>query len=111
MALMKRMIDMVRSDEEKLASRMEGMFSPMIDTPDVPPGLCLCLTEAELEKLDLEDECEIGDLLHATIMAKVTSISKNDNSAGCKVRIELSIVAMSIENEMEESPGEEDEME
>lgn len=109
MATMKRMTDMTRSDDEKSAARTENMFPPSIEhTPDVPPGLCICLTEAELTKLDLDDECEVGDLLHCMIMARVTSILKNDGPSGKKCRIELSVIAMSIEDESTESPYEDE---
>ncbi len=109
MATMKRMTDMTRSDEEKSAARMEGMFPPSIEhTPDVPPGLCIHLTHDDLAKLDLEDDCEIGDLLHCTIMAKVTSISKNSDGGGNKCRIEMSIIAMAVEDESTEDPAEEE---
>jgi hypothetical protein len=109
MAGFRHMVDMERSDEEKAASRMENMYPPALpDMPDVPPGLCICLTEAELEKLDLDDDAEIGDLLHLMCMAKVTSISKQDTGNGPKCRIELAIVMMSVENEDTEDEDEDD---
>lgn len=100
MAAFKHMVSMERSDDEKAAAHVENMYPPSIsDMPDVPAGLCICLTEAELEKLELDDDCEIGDLLHMKCMAKVTSISKHDHGAGSKVRIEMAIVLMSLEDE------------
>jgi hypothetical protein len=103
------MVDLQRTDDEKAEARMEMYASPMSDMPDVPSGLCICLTEAELEKLDLDDDAEVGDYLHGRFMAKVTSIAKNDSGTGAKCRIELSIVAMSVdENESTEDPAEDE---
>jgi hypothetical protein len=100
MAGFTRMVSMERTDDEKASAHIESMYPPSLsDMPDVPAGLCLCLTEAELEKLDLDDDCEIGDLLHLKCMAKVTSISKHDHGAGSKVRIELAVILMSVEDE------------
>lgn len=108
MASFSRMVDMTRSDAEKTQEHLDSMFpSAIANTPDVPHGLCICLTESELSKLDLDDDCEVGDLLHCNIMAKVTAISKNDNGNGAKCRIEMSIIFMAIEDESDEIPGEE----
>lgn len=110
MASFTHMTDMTRTDDEKSKERMESMLSSPFDhMPDVPSGLCICLTEAELEKLDLDDSAEVGDYLHGRFMARVTSVSKNDHGGGAKCRIEMSLVALSIdENESTEDPGEDD---
>lgn len=99
MAAFKHMVSMARSDDEKTAAHLESMFPPTVNTPDVPHGLCICLTEAELEKLDLDDDAQIGDMIHGFFMARVTSISKNDNGAGAKCRIELAITDLALEDE------------
>lgn len=107
MAAFTHMTDMQRTDEEKAEARSEMFDSPVSNMPDVPYGLCICLTEQELKKLELDDDAEVGDLLHGRFMAKVTSVSKNDTGSGTKCRIEMAIVAMSVdENESTEMPGE-----
>jgi hypothetical protein len=104
MAKFRNMVSMKRTPEEKADARVENMYPPPIaDMPDVPPGLCLCLTETELEKLSLSDECEVGDTIHLVALAEVTSISKTDTGAGCKCRIELAIVSLSCEDESDEA--------
>lgn len=103
MASFRHMVDVQRTDEEKADARSEMFGSGASEMPDVPPGLCICLTESELEKLDLEQDAEIGDMLHGMFMARVTSISKP--SAG-KCRVELGIFALSIEDESTEGEGE-----
>lgn len=100
----RHMVDMTRSRGEKAEEVAETMPSVM-DIPDVPYGLCLCLTETELEKLGLDDDCEVGDLLHLFCMTKVTSVSKHDSGNGPNIRIELAIISMSVEDEAtEEAP-------
>ena len=110
MASFTHMTDLTRSDEEKHKEHMASILaSPMDHMPDVPPGLCICLTETELEKLDLDDDAEVGDYLHGRFMARVTSVSKNDSGGGAKCRIELSLIALAIdENESTEDPDEEE---
>ena len=68
-----------------------------------PYGLCIRLTEKDLEKLNLDEDVEAGDYLHCVIMAKVTSVSRHHHdtedgvNSGCCV--EMQIVAMSVEDE------------
>ena len=83
--------------------------SPISDgMSDVPPGLCICLTERELEKLDRDSDLEVGDLVHLFAMAKVTSISKSDSGDGEKCRVEMGIIALAAESENDEDSPDED---
>ena len=108
MAKFRHMVDMERTPEEKAEQRIQNMYPPAIaDMPDVPPGLCLRLTEVELAKLDIDDDCEVGDTIHLVAFAKVTSISKQDTTSGCRCSIELAIVSMTCEDEDDEAEGEE----
>ena len=106
---MATMVDMRRSPEEKAEQHLKMMLPSSLETPDVAPGLCLCLTHEELAKLDLDDDCEVGDLIHLFAMAEVTAVSKNDRGSGKECRIELAVVAMRVENESTEGPVEDDE--
>lgn len=96
-----KMVSMERTPEDKEEIAEEAMPGPA-NVPDVPYGLCLCLTEQELEKLDLDDECEVGDMIHLFAMARVTSISKNDTGTGTKCRIELAVTDLAVEDEDDE---------
>ena len=66
----------------------------------------ITLTEVELEKLELDadalDGAEVGDMVHIFAMAKITSMSKEQTSNGCRCRIELAITDMAVEDEDEE---------
>ena len=98
--MFRRMVDMRRTAEEKEEDREEmsvGLSAPSI--PDVPYGLRLCLTHDELDKLGLDADCEVGDMIHLFAMAEVTSISKNDNGNGPECRVELSITHLGCEDE------------
>lgn len=97
MALMQRSGDLVSmelDDEDKT----DMMMPEVAQGPDFPYGLRICLTDAELEKQGLSDECEVGDALYFRACARVTSVSKTES--GC--RIEMQIEAMCPDPEMHE---------
>ncbi len=72
--------------------------------PQYPYGLRICLCDAELDKLGLKADCDVGDLVDMRCFATVTSVSKSQRAdgTGC-CRVELQIERMSVENEMTES--------
>ncbi len=92
------MISMARTPED-IKDIVETQQPEM---PIYPYGLCISLTHDELEKLDLDADCEIGDMVHLMAMAKVTSVSKNETTDGETCRIELQITDLSVEDEDEE---------
>jgi len=105
MADWSRFVSMELDDEDKI----DLAIGPGIEAqPDYPYGLRICLTSRELDKLGLEDDCEIGDMLDLRCFARVTSISKTDGPAGPGCRIELQITDIAAENEMDEGPGDDD---
>ena len=107
MAGIRNYVDMRRT----MAEKVEDILPPSIsEMPDVAPGLCLCLTEDELEKQDIDvDTLDVGDVIHMAAFAKITSISKHDREAGSTSRVELSIVQLAIEDEsVEVESGDED---
>ena len=102
------MVDMKRTPAEK-TKEADQMIPTPASRPDYPWGLCISLTQEELDKLDLDDEVEVGDMVHLHAMAKVTSVSKTDNEAtGPCCRVELQITHIAAEDEEEEN--EEDEV-
>ena len=60
-----------------------------------PYGLCISLSEVELEKLGLDDDVDVGDMLHLRVMVKATSVHKHET--GC--RIECAIISGKVEDE------------
>lgn len=92
-------------DDEKQFDTVYPM--PMPETPRYPCGLRICLTHDELEKLGLDDECEIGDMIHIRAFAAVTCVSKQETNGEKSCRIELQIEKMQVENEADEMPDDE----
>ena len=88
-----KLVSMANDEAEPTMPEM-----PMV--PDYPYGLRICLTDAELSKLEMGTDCEIGDMIDLRCFARVTSVSKNDGPDGPTCRVEMQIESMSCENEM-----------
>ena len=103
-----KMVSMARSEGEKAEAVAEMMAPPSPSKmPDFPYGLCITLTEDELEKLDIEDDgIEIGDTIDLRAFAKVTSISKRQEGGRECCRVELQIEQLAVEDEDHEKSGE-----
>lgn len=94
-----KLIDLELDDEDQ----MDACLPMPCDRPRYPYGTRICLTEKELEKLGLEADCDIGDVIDIRCFATVTSVSKNETESGCTSRVELQIEKMAVEPEMGES--------
>lgn len=70
----------------------------MPDKPDYPPGLCICLTSDECEKLGIDPtEATVGGTFVFMAMARITSVSMNDSEMGGEChRIEAQIEQLGI---------------
>lgn len=91
--------DMAKSPEEM----KESMDCQMPGMNLYPYGLCISLDQESLEKLELVDELQIGDMIHLFCLAEVTSISKNTTDKGEQNRAELQIKFMAADEEDEEN--------
>lgn len=91
-----KMVDM-RREPQKEEAVPEAI--PAADGPSYPYGLCICLGNEELEKLNLDPSCEVGDTIDLRAFAKVTSVSMNDYGGKPQHRIELQITQLAVENE------------
>lgn len=95
----RKLVDMARSAQEQKDSAIPMMMNePLYDY-----GLHLCLNNESLEKLNLDTDVEVGDLLDFRALAKVTSVSKNDTGDGEKCRVELTLTHIGVENESTEA--------
>lgn len=86
-----KLVDLERDDDAKLD--VNAAFPDL--APDYPMGLRICLCRAELDKLGLDTDCNIGDMIDMRCFGEVTSVSKD--------RVEIQIQKMAVENEMTES--------
>jgi hypothetical protein len=94
-----KLVDMELDDEDK----MDACCPIPCPKPDYPYGLRISLTHKELEKLGLEPDCEVGDMIDIRCFAVVRSVSLNDSDNGQTCCIELQIEKMAVEDEMNES--------
>ena len=68
-----------------------------------PYGLSISLGDAELKKLGLTNDCEVGEFVHLFCMAKVTGKSSNDTESGERNCVNLQITHMGCESEDSEN--------
>lgn len=102
-----KMVSMARTTEEKDEQRERDMYpQPVSEMSDYPYGLCISLDDEILEKLDLDGDCEVGDVIDLRVFAKVTSVNKRQVNGDDECRIELQITELAVENETTEEPGE-----
>lgn len=73
------------------------------NTPRYPWGLCLSIENEQLDKLDLDGDCEVGDVIHLCCMAKVTSVSCRETEGKEDRRIELQVTDIAVEDEDREN--------
>ena len=104
MAHLRPMVSMELDDESKLDAPQPY---PMASKPDFPYGLQICLSEKEFEKLDLDpSKAFVGGIVHLFALARITSVSSVERSQGSSDRVELQIIALSVESEDEENEDE-----
>ena len=106
MKVMPPMVDMKRTPAEAQAQQIETATPP-----EYPYGLCISFGNEEMEKLGLDDDVQVGDMLHMHCMAKVTSVSSHDHeTSGKHCRIELQITHIQAEDEEAENKEAEEKM-
>lgn len=96
------MVDMARTLEDLNEERA------LYAEPMYPAGLAICLTNAELDRLELS--AEVGDVLHMVCLVKVTSVAKREGPSGEECRMEMQIIDVEVlENETTEYQEQESE--
>ena len=75
----------------------DGKFEPL----ENPPAICLC--DGEFDKLDVDDDCKKGDMLHLIGMARVERTNDPQFGEG-SATLQITHLAVA-ENESEESRG------
>jgi hypothetical protein len=97
--MMQILVDMALPYEEA-EEEAEGEAQLKYHGPKYPYGLCIRLSNDELEKLGLAELPEVNDGMSFTAMAKVTSVSDNQYADGTHSRVvELQITHMALGEE------------
>ena len=97
-----QMTSMEYEDEDKLDACCP---MPMPSRPDFPYGLRITLTDKELDKLKIDHaDAFVGGIFHGHFMARITSVSADENNGGKSCRLEAQIEDLAIESEDEETP-------
>lgn len=95
-----KFIDLAKTDEEKIDSVRP---LPMPDVPDYPYGCRICLTEAEISKLGLDDDnFQVGEVIDIRALGTVTSVSASDGEYGQSRRVEIQLEKIAVEIEDDE---------
>lgn len=101
MARLNPMVSMEMDDESILDAAMP---IPMPERQRFPYGLRICLTDKEMDKMELDiGDAVVGGMVHLHAMARITSVSQNDTPDGKCGRVELQIEDMCVESEDEEN--------
>lgn len=113
MVMVRNMVSMAKTPAEVAEEVAESTYpkSPAAIAADVskyPYGLCLALTEEEMEKMGLDySDVEVGDTIHLFAFAKVTSVSARETQGGKNCcRVELQITDLEVDDEDHEAPAE-----
>ena len=80
---------------------MELHDEDQFDMPEkmrYPPGLRICLTHEEIDRLGLDRGCKPGDYIHIQAFATVTAVNLSEDAC----RVELQIEKLAVEDELEE---------
>lgn len=103
MDILPKFIDMAKKPIELGEEANEAMSPAAMPQNLYPYGLCICLTQEDLDKLNLSGDVEADDTVHLHALAKVTSVSKRATTSGTDTRIELQITHLAAESEDEEN--------
>lgn len=82
-------------DEQKLDAPMPIR---MPSKPDFPFGLRICLTNCELDKLNLDiSEAVVGGIVHGQFIGRITNVSASDGDTGPSSRTEIQIESLCLD--------------
>ncbi len=93
------MIDMARTPKDMISDGSGAIMGIGMLHDRYPCGLSISMDHIDLEKLGLDDNCDVGDILQGSILAKVTSVSRRDTPRGPECRVEMQITNISVGGE------------
>lgn len=92
------MTDMSVTPEQVPSDNLAAPIT-MDEQAHYPYGLCISLTEKEMDKLGLMPDCEVGHVIEFHAMARVMAISASASEHSSTCRIELQIENMDLDDE------------
>lgn len=95
-------VDLGKTPEEK-AEEAKPMVSQVAD---YSYRHCISLNQEDLDKLDMDDDFEVGDIIHLSAFAQVTSASRRMVDGKPECCVELQIQKLAVEDESTEEAGE-----
>lgn len=97
-------------DMQKTPKELKEDAAPISMGPQnlYPYGLCICLTQEELDKLDLDQDVDTGDMIHLQAIGKVTSVSKYSTDEGQDCRVEIQLTSIALEEDSHDDEGDDD---
>lgn len=99
MRKMPKFVDMARTPEKPPEVAVPSEYPQNL----YPYGLCISLSQEDLDKLDLDTAVDAGDFIHLHALGKVTSVSKRDTDQGQDMRVEIQLTSIAVEDEGEEN--------
>lgn len=98
-----KLVDVAYTPEEK-AEKFGAMSAEA--APDYPFGLSITLDECTLEKLDLDDNPEVGDMIDFRAFGRVTGVRKDARDGENHTCVEIQLTNIAVEDEDDEEPDE-----
>jgi hypothetical protein len=93
-------VSLKKSPEDLAEEKMGGPCSIGDYPQDIYPyGTCISLCEDEIEKLNLGTDVDAGDTMFFACVGKVTSVNKRDTTDGQKMRVEIQITDIAVEEQ------------
>ena len=84
-------------DDEAISDAPTPIAIPDMDKPRFPYGLCISLTDDELDKLGIDvSEAKVGGVFHLEGLARITSVSLRDGEGGPCCRLEAQIEDLAV---------------
>lgn len=102
---MPKFVDMAKTPaevKEELSSYSSSAIVGLGNINVYPYGLCISLCQEDLDKLDMEGDMDVGDLIDLRAIGKVTSVNKRDTENGADCRVEIQLTHIAIEDEEDE---------
>lgn len=98
MRVLPRFVNLAKTPEQ-----IEEGDSPISYAQSIYPyGTTMCLETEQLEKLELGDDPQVGDMIHFQAIGRVTSSSRRETDKGVERRVEIQVTDIALDDEHED---------